>query len=333
MKEHSSVQVNASRRNLTLLGASFIASALFGAPAKAQAWPTQPIRLVVPFSAGSILDAMMRAMLGELSMELGQPVILESRPGAGGSVGTAAVARSRTDGHTMLVTGANHNINAAMYSNLPYKPLEDFTPVASVGTSGYALVVNSALPVRTVEELITYTRSKGGLPYPSAGIGSNTHLAMALFAHMAELDMLHIPFKSTGEAVTEVLSGRGHAMIGANVAVMPFLNDSRLRVLGVTTTTRSPFMPEIPTIAESGLPGYEYDTWLAILAPKGTPNSVVEKTNSAIGSILKKAEVRSRLDTLGIEPRPLTTAALGQLLAADSEKMARIVAIAGAKIN
>lgn len=333
MNDDTSDRVNVTRRDITLFGISLIAGALACSPARAQSWPAKPVRLVVPFGAGSILDSMMRAMVNELGEALGQSFVIEARPGAGGSVGTASVARSPADGYTILVTGANHTISGAMYSNLPYHPITDFAPVASIASSGYALMVNSALPVNTVEEFIAYTREKKGLAYPSAGIGSNTHLAMALLVDMADLDMIHVPFKSTGDAITEVLSGRGHAMIGANVAIMPFLNDKRVRVLGVTTAERSRFMPEVPTIAESGLPGYEYDTWLALLAPAGTPRPIIDRINDAVGPILRNADVLERFTALGIDPKPMTPEALGDVLKESSENMAKLVAMVGAKAN
>ena len=196
-------------------------SALAASHAHAQAWPTKPVKLIAPFGAGSVLDTMMRAMQNELSAALGQPVVIESRPGAGGTIGTTAVAKGPADGYTLLIAANSHNINGSVYSNLSYHPLKDFTAVASIGTTGYIMMVPASLSVKNVGEFIQLAKAKPGLTYPSAGKGSATHLSMALLVNMAGIDMLHVPFKSTGDAVLEVMSGRGGAMIGANIAVMP----------------------------------------------------------------------------------------------------------------
>ena len=306
-------------------------AALIPAPASAQAWPAKPVRLVAPFGTGSVLDTMMRAMQNELSTALGQPVVIESRPGAGGTVGTAAVAKAPPDGYTLLIAANSHNINAAVYSKLPYDPLKDFTAVASVGVTGYILMISAAVPAKTVGEFIQLARAKPGMVYPSAGRGSATHLSMALLANTAGIDMLHVPFKSTGDAVLEVMSGRGHAMIGANIAIMPYANDGRVRLIGVTSATRSKFLPDLPTLAESGLPGYEFDSWLGLLAPAATPRDIVERMNAEVGKLLRNPDVLERLAKLGIEPRPLSTEAMNKMLAADNERMARVVRIAGAR--
>jgi tripartite-type tricarboxylate transporter receptor subunit TctC len=300
-------------------------------PAGAQAWPAKPIRLVTPFGAGSVLDSMMRAMQNELSAALGQPIVIESRPGAGGTIGTLAVAKGPADGYTFLIAANSHNINGSVYSNLAYHPLKDFTAVASVGITGYIMMVPATLPVKNVGEFIQLAKAKPGMIYPSAGKGSATHLSMALLANMAGIDMLHVPYKSTGDAVLEVMAGRGAAMIGANIAVMPYANDSRVRLLGVTTAARSKFLPDIPTLSESGLRGYEFDSWLGLLAPVATSREIVDRMNAEVGRQLRNPEVADRLAKQGIETRPLTPDQMNKMLAVDFEKMAKVVQIAGAK--
>jgi tripartite-type tricarboxylate transporter receptor subunit TctC len=299
--------------------------------AVAQAWPAKPIRLVTPFGAGSVLDSMMRAMQNELSAALGQPIVIESRPGAGGTIGTLAVAKGPADGYTFLIAANSHNINGSVYPNLAYHPLKDFTAVASVGTTGYIMMVPATLPVKNVGEFIQLARAKPGLVYPSAGKGSATHLSMALLVNMAGIDMLHVPYKSTGDAVLEVMAGRGAAMIGANIAVMPYAADSRVRLLGVTTAARSKFLPDVPTLSESGLKGYEFDSWLGLLAPVATPRDIVDRMNAEVGKQLRNPEVADRLAKQGIEARPLTPDQMNRMLAVDFEKMAKVVQIAGAK--
>ncbi|MGH8619761.1 MAG: Bug family tripartite tricarboxylate transporter substrate binding protein [Burkholderiales bacterium] len=298
-----------------------------------QAWPAKPVRLVAPFGTGSVLDTMMRAMQNELSAALGQPIIIESRPGAGGTIGTLAVARGPADGYTFLIAANSHNINGSVYSNLAYHPLKDFTAVASVGSTGYIMMVPASLGVKNVGEFIQLAKAKPGLTYPSAGKGSATHLSMALLVNLAGIDMLHVPFKSTGDAVLEVMSGRGGAMIGANIAVMPYANDSRVRLLGITTATRSKFLPDLPTLSESGLRGYEFDSWLGLVAPVSTPREIVERMNAEIGKQLRNPEVAERLAKQGIEVRALTPEQMNKLLAVDFERMAKVVQIAGAREN
>ena len=306
-------------------------SALAASHAHAQAWPTKPVKLIAPFGAGSVLDTMMRAMQNELSAALGQPVVIESRPGAGGTIGTTAVAKGPADGYTLLIAANSHNINGSVYSNLSYHPLKDFTAVASIGTTGYIMMVPASLPVKNVGEFIQLAKAKPGLTYPSAGKGSATHLSMALLVNMAGIDMLHVPFKSTGDAVLEVMSGRGGAMIGANIAVMPYANDNRVRLLGVTTAQRSKFLPDVPTLAESGLRGYEFDSWLGLLAPAATPRDIVDRMNAEIGRQLRNPEVAERLAKQGIETRALTPEQMNKMVAVDYERMANVVKIAGAK--
>ena len=306
-------------------------SALAAAHAHAQSWPTKPVKLIAPFGAGSVLDTMMRAMQNELSAALGQPVVIESRPGAGGTIGTTAVAKGPADGYTLLIAANSHNINGSVYSNLSYHPLKDFTAVASIGTTGYIMMVPASLSVKNVGEFIQLAKAKPGLTYPSAGKGSATHLSMALLVNMAGIDMLHVPFKSTGDAVLEVMSGRGGAMIGANIAVMPYANDNRVRLLGVTTAQRSKFLPDVPTLAESGLRGYEFDSWLGLLAPAATPRDIVDRMNAEIGRQLRNTDVAERLARQGIEARAMTPEQMTKMLAVDFERMANVVKIAGAK--
>lgn len=304
---------------------------LVAAVAHAQSWPNKPIKLVTPFGPGSVLDSMMRAMQNELSQALGQPVVIESRPGAGGTIGTTSVAKGPADGYTFLIAANSHNINGSVYPNLSYHPLKDFTAVASVGTTGYIMMVSSSLPVKNVGEFIQLAKAKPGMTYPSAGKGSATHLSMALLVNMAGIDMLHVPFKSTGDAVLEVMSGRGGAMIGANIAVMPYANDTRVRLLGVTTSARSKFLPDVPTLSESGLRGYEFDSWLGLLAPVATPREIVDRMNVEVAKQLRNADVAERLTKQGIETRALTPEQMNKVLAVDFERMAKVVKIAGAR--
>jgi len=294
-------------------------------------WPTKPITFVVPFGGGSVLDTLIRAIQSDLSVALGQPVIVITKSGAGGTIGSAYVASAPADGYTFLVAANAHHISGALYPNLNYHPRRDFTAAASIGTTGYVMMVSASIQPKTVGEFIVYAKAKPGLVYASAGNGSATHLSMALFANMAHLDMLHVPFKSTGDGVLEVLAGRADATSGANIAMLAFKDDPRVRLLGVTTAKRSRFLPDVPTFAESGLPGYDFDSWLGILAPVATPKDILNRLNAEVDKLMLKPEVLERLYKLGIEPTPLSVDQFNAVLDADYVRMAELVKIAGAK--
>ena len=289
-------------------------------------------RIVVPFGAGGVQDILARAISAELGAALGQKLIVENRTGAGGTSGTASVAKA--DCHTLILAAASHTINGSLYAKLPYDPIGDFTGVAHIGTVGYVLMVSAALAARTVAEFVDYARANPGrLNYATAGNGSATHLSMAYFAGLAGIDLVHVPYKATNEAVNEVLAGRSHAVIAANIGALGFVKDARVRMLGVTSAKRSKFLPELPTIAESGVPGYEFDSWLGLLGPAGIPVSIVERINAAVATLLKDPVILDRLAKQGIEPQALSPGAFNALLRADFAKMARVVKASGARIE
>jgi len=291
-------------------------------------------RIVVPFGAGGVQDILARAISAELGAALGQKLIVENRTGAGGTIGTASVAKAAPDGHTLILAAASHTINGSLYAKLPYDPIGDFTGVAHIGTVGYVLMVSAALAARTVAEFVDYARANPGrLNYATAGNGSATHLSMAYFAGLAGIDLVHVPYKATNEAVNEVLAGRSHAVIAANIGALGFVRDARVRMLGVTSAKRSKFLPELPTIAESGVPGYEFDSWLGLLGPAGIPVSTVERINAAVAGLLKDPVILDRLAKQGIEPKALSPEAFNALLRADFAKMARVVKASGARVE
>jgi len=317
------------RRLLALLLASGLG--FTGATVRAQSNVT---RIVVPFGAGGVQDILARAISPELGAALGRSVIVENRPGAGGTIGTASVAKAAPDGHTLILAAASHTINGSLYASLPYDPIRDFTGVAHIGTSGYVLMIGAALPAKTVKEFVDYAKANPGkLNYTTAGSGTATHLSMAYFAGLAGIDMVHVPYKATNEAVNEVVAGRSHAVIAANIGALPFVKDARVRMLGVTSAKRSKFLPDLPTIAEAGVPGYEFDSWLGLLGPAGIPVSTVERINSAVGTLLKDPVILDRLAKHGIEPRALSPEAFKARLRADFAKMARVVKASGARID
>jgi tripartite-type tricarboxylate transporter receptor subunit TctC len=289
---------------------------------------------VVPFAAGGVQDILARAISAELGAQLGRSVIVENRPGAGNTIGTAFVAKSAADGSTLILAAASHTISGSLYGKLPYHPISDFTAVAHIGTVDYVLMTSASVPAKSASEFVSYAKANPGkLNYASAGNGSATHLSMAYFASLAGIELVHVPFKATGEAINEVLAGRAHAVIAANIGALAFVKDERVRMLGATGAKRSKFLPELPTVAESGVPGYVFDSWLGLLAPAATPRPAVEQVNAAMEKLLRDPVILERLAKQGIEPRHLTVDAFNALLREDFGKMAKVVKASGARID
>jgi len=315
-------------RNLRTLPALLLALAATASPAQGV------IRVVVPFAAGGVQDVLARSFNAELGTLLGRSVIVENRTGAGGTIGNASVAKAPPDGHTLLLAGASHTITGSLYAKLPYHPIDDFTGVAHIGSVDYVLMASAEVPAKSLKEFIAYSKSNPGkLNYASAGNGSATHLSMAYLASLTGMDMVHVPLKSTAEAINEVIAGRAHAVIAANIGALPFARDPRVRMLGVTGSKRSRFLAELPTLDESGAAGYEFDSWLGLLGPAGMPKAVVDQLNAAMATLLKDPRILERLARQGIEPRALSPDAFNALLRADFAKMARVVKISGARID
>jgi tripartite-type tricarboxylate transporter receptor subunit TctC len=313
----------------------FLGTGLALAAGSALAQPNNKItRIVVPFAAGGVQDLLGRAMSNELGAALGQSVIIENRPGAGGTVGTGYVAKSAPDGATMVLAAASHNIAGSLYTKLSYDPQKDFAPMAHIGTADYVLMIHPDVPARTAAEYIRYAKANPGkLNYATAGIGSATHLSMAYFNGLAGIDVVHVPLKATGEAINEVISGRAQAVIAASIGALAFAKDSRIRLIGVTSPKRSKYLPDVPTIAESGLPGYQFDSWFGLLGPAATPAAEINRVNAAMAKVLKDPVVLERLDKQGIEPLAMSNADFAKLLAADYKRMAEVVKASGAKVE
>ena len=289
----------------------------------------KPIRIVVPFAAGGAREVLARSFSTELGAALGQPVIVENRPGAGGAIGTASVAKSAPDGQTLVFAASSHNVTALLSPQPGYDPIKDFAAVANVGMQSYVLMASAALPVRTPAELIAHAKANPGvLNYTSPGHGSSGHLAMAYFTRLAGIDMVHIPFKSTQDATNDVLAGRSHALIVPNVGAMPFAKDARIRLIGVTSPKRSPFLPDVPAIAET-LRGYVFESWFGLLAPARTPQPIVERLNAEMAKLLANPVILERLAAQGVEPRPLRPEVFAQLIREDHEAMAKVVKTVG----
>jgi tripartite-type tricarboxylate transporter receptor subunit TctC len=306
-------------------------AALASTAAAAQSGVT---RIIVPFAAGGVQDILARAISTELGALLGRNVIVENRSGAGGTIGAAAVAKAAPDGQTLILAAASHTIAGSLYAKLPYDPIADFAAIGHIGNVDYVLMINGELPAKSVREFVSYASANPGkLNYASAGNGSATHLSIAYFASLAGIDMVHVPYKATGEAVNEVVAGRAQAVIAANIGALPFLKDPRVRMLAVTGAKRSKFLPGLPTVAEAGVPGYEFDSWIGLLGPAGVPKSAVEQISAAVGRMLKDPLILERLDKQGVVPQAMSAEAFGALLRADFAKMARVVKISGARID
>jgi len=285
--------------------AAVAAALIASAPtAWGQAWPAKPIKLVAPSTPGDAPDVIARMVAEKLSTALGQQVVVENRPGAGGVVGSDAVAKAAPDGYTLIMGNAgSHGINAAVYSKLPYDIQRDFAPVSQVAVAPNVMVINPGVPATSVAEFIAYAKSQPGkLSYASGGNGSSAHMSMELFKSMAGIDLQHIPYKGSSPALTDVVAGQVVAFIGNMPPTVPLVKGGKLRALAVTTKTRSPLMPELPTIAESGLPGYETVAWFGVLAPAGTPPEIVNRLSQEIAKIAKSPEMREKLLAMGAEP-------------------------------
>ncbi len=311
-----------------------VGAALVSGLQTAHAQSGKTVRIVVPFAAGGVQDILARSLSAELGIALGQTVIVENKAGAGGTIGTAAVARGDADGSSMVMAAASHNIVGTLYNKLPYDPQKDFAPLAHIGTASYVLMIHPDVPAKNAAEFIRYAKANPGkLNYATAGVGSATHLSMAYFNSLAGIDIVHVPLKATGEAINEVISGRAHAVIAANIGALAFAKDSRIRLLGVTSPKRSKFLPDLPTIAESGLPGYQFDSWLGLLGPAAIPTAEANRIQAAVSKLLKDPAILERLDKQGIEPQIMSNADFGKLLAVDYQRMSAVVKASGAKAD
>jgi tripartite-type tricarboxylate transporter receptor subunit TctC len=311
-----------------------LGTALLSAVGMAQAQSGKPVRIVVPFAPGGVQDILARSFSVEMGAALGQTVIVENRAGAGGTIGNAFVARAEADGSVMVMAAASHNIAGSLYTKLSYDPQKDFAPLGHIGSASYVLMVHPDVPAKTAAEYIRYAKANPGkMNYATAGVGSATHLSMAYFNGLAGIDVVHVPLKATGEAINEVISGRAQAVIAASIGALAFAKDSRIRLLGVTSPKRSKYLPDLPTIAESGLPGYQFDSWFGLLGPSAVPAEQANRIHAAVSKLLKDPVILERLDKQGIEPRDLSNADFGKLLAADYVRMAQVVKASGAKID
>lgn len=296
--------------------------------------PIKPIRMIVPFAPGGGTDILARLIGQKLTASLRQTIVVDNRAGAGGTIGTEIAARAMPDGHTLLMVNAGHVINPSLYKSLSYDAVKSFSPVALVGTASYLLVVHPSVSAKSVSDLINIGKTSDTLAFASSGNASTTHLAAELFKSMAGIKMTHVPYKGGGPANTALVAGQVSCYFGSISGSLPHVKNGRLRALAVTGGRRSPAVPDLPTIAEAGLPGYDVTGWFGILAPAGTPRDIIGSINSEINKALQSPDLGKRLlEQEGAEVVPGTPARFAQFLGSELKKFAEIVKISGARIE
>lgn len=310
------------------------AGALLPAAAGAQEFPQHPVRMVLPYPAGGPTDLLARVVAVKMGESLGQGVVVDNKPGASGMIGAEAVARAAPDGYTILANASLHVINPSIQPKMRYDAFKDFVPVTQLADVPLVLVVNNASPVKTVQDLIAYARREGGaLNFGSAGNASAQHLAGESFKLAAKVPMQHVPYKGSAPALTDLMGGQIQLMFDSMPSAMPFIKSGKLRAVAVTTPRRASALPDIPTVAESGLPGFDISTWYGLWAPRGTPPAVVEKLAAHAAAALKRPDVRQQYADMGAEPVGSSPADFARYNAAEGRKWAEIVRRSGAKAD
>lgn len=299
-----------------------------------QSYPSQPIRFIVPYAAGGGVDLIARAIAPRLSERLGQPVVIDNRGGAGGNIGTELAAKTEPNGYTLVMGAAALAINASLYRKLPFDPAKDFAPIALIAATPNILAVHPVVPAKSVKDLIRLAKAKPGtLNYASAGNGTTSHLAGELLKTMAGIDIVHIPYKGTSPAVVALLSGEAAIMLAPALTLMGHIKANRVRGLAVTGAKRSPAIPELPTVAESGVPGFEARQWYGVLAPAGTPKPIVTRLNDEVVKIVQSPEVTKRFLSEGSEPIGSTPEEFDRYIKAEIAKWAKVVQASGARVD
>ena len=310
-----------------LAGVAALALAAHGVSAGAQAWsPTRPVRLIAPFPPGGAVDVVARIAASRLPERLGQQVVVDNRGGANAIIGTEIAARAAPDGHTILIVPIGHSITPSVTKKLPYDTLRDFAPIGLIGNGAYVLVVNPSVPAKSVGEFITYAKSRPGqLSYAFTGHGNATHLAAELFKVLSGTDMVAVNYKGGGPALTDLIGGQMQVFFSGVASGAAQIKGGKIRALGVTTPRRSGALPDVPTIAEAGVPGYEVDGWYGLLAPAVTPAAVIRRFNSELGAVLAMPEMKERLLGAGIDARASTPAEFHELITRDITRWAEVV--------
>jgi tripartite-type tricarboxylate transporter receptor subunit TctC len=302
------------------------APVLFAGSALAQTYPTKPIRMIVPFAPGGGTDVIARLLATQMSQSIGRQVLVDNRAGANAIIGTEIVARAPADGYTLLFVSSPHSINPGLYPKLPYDTLKDFAPVSQAASSPYVLVVHASLPVKNVRDLIALAKARPGqIDYGSGGSGSSAHLAAELFKDMAGIDLREIPYKGAGPALAAVVAGEAALVFGNALTVKPHIQSGRVRALGIASAQRSVAAPELPTIAESGVPGYRADAILGMLAPAKTPRPVIELLNAEVHKAMRAPEMTERMKSLGVDVALTTPEGFGQVIESEMQRWGKVV--------
>ena len=300
---------------------------LYAGISNAQEWPSKPIKWIVPFPPGGAMDVIARALADKSSKSLGQAIFVENKPGAGGNIGAELVARSEADGYTIMITSIGMATNKYLYPKLGYDPVKDFSPVSLVAVVPNVLVTNATQPnVKTVSDVIANAKAQPGkLTYASAGNGTSIHLAGEVFTSMAKIDMQHIPYKGSSPAVTDLLGGQVNYMFDSITSAKPHIASGKLRPIGLTTLKRSKTLPGVPTIAESGLPGYDVTPWFAVFAPASTPQPIIKKINAALIASMNSPEIKEKFEGIGAEPIGSSPEELAKYLNKEIERWGKII--------
>ncbi|MFZ3322845.1 MAG: tripartite tricarboxylate transporter substrate binding protein [Usitatibacter sp.] len=324
-----------ARTGFLLQATLLVVAALLSSHAGALPYPTKPIHFVVPYPAGGPVDAVARLLAQRVSERVKQPIVIENRPGAGGNIGADFVAKSPADGYTILMGAvATHAINPTLYASIPYDAVKDFRPVTQLASTPNVLVVNPGLPVRDVHEFIAYAKANPGrLNFGSGSTGSAGHLAGELFKSMAGVEMTHVPYKGAAPAMNDLIGGQIQLMFDNLASSLTQVKAGKIRALAVTTARRTPLAPDLPTIAESGLPGFDINTWFGLFVPAGTPLDVVEVLHDEFNRALADPDIREKMISIGAEPVGSTPAQFAAYIRSESEKYARIIKASGAKAD
>ena len=316
----------------TIVAALALAAFAFGA--HAQSFPSKPIRIVVPFGPGGFTDVVARILQKELGAAIGQPVVVENKPGAGSTIGTAEIAHAKPDGYNLVMISTTHVITPHLYKEMPYDPIKDFTPVMKLGEGPYVLVVHSSLPVKNAAELIALAKAQPNrIDYASSGNGSSQHLVGALFATMAGAPINHIPYKGSSGAMNDLLGGQVKVSFVGMPNAIPNIASGKIRALAVTTRKRSADLPNVPTLDEAGVPGFDATIWLALLAPPGTPREIVQKINFEVSKVLSTPDARKLMSTAGVDVATSTPEELARLMQSELDRWGKVVRETGATVN
>lgn len=328
------------RASALLFAATCLTSLAYAQPAakgagQNQAYPTRPIRVIVPLAPGGGTDTVARLVSGKLSELLGQQLVVDNRGGGGGVIGTEIAAKANADGYTILMGSITTNaVNSVLYRKLPYDPLRDFEAISMVGTVPNALVVHPSVPAKTLKEFLALAKAAPGkINFGSSGIGSAPHLSMELIKSMTGVNMVHVPYKGAGAAVTDVLGGQLQALCSSLAGLLPHIKAGRVRPLGVTTSKRNPQLPDVPTIAESGIPGYEVTIWYALYVPSGTPKAVITRLNAETVKGLASTDLKERLTLQGLDVGSSTPEVLAAFTKAETAKWAKVMKDAGVQLD